>query len=141
MAEEGIFQWDETYPDMAVLKDDIRLKTMYGYHGSGIAKGIIVLNQIQNPDYEKIPWDASEKESLVIHRLCVDPSHQNKGIAKKLLLFAENFGRENGFKAIRLDSFIDNPYSNKLYTGNNYTNKGIISLRKGNFFCYEKMLA
>jgi len=52
---------------------------------------------------------------LVVHRLCVSPDYQNLGLAKQLMNFAESYAFGNQFQVIRLDAFLGNPYSQRLY--------------------------
>jgi hypothetical protein len=42
-------------------------------------------------------------------------------------------------ESIRLDAFTENRCALHLYDGNGYKTKGVVTFRKGNFYCYEKM--
>lgn len=135
-----ILQWDEVYPDPETIKKDIISKTLFCYLDDKIIKGVIVLNEFQDDEYKSIDWKYSSSQCLVIHRLCVDPRFQNQGIAKKLMNFAEQFAKNNHYKCIRLDSFVDNDKSNYFYENLNYHKAEIVSFRKGKFYCYEKKI-
>ncbi|HQL04640.1 MAG TPA: GNAT family N-acetyltransferase [Treponemataceae bacterium] len=63
-----------------------------------------------------------------------------RGLAQKMLAFAETFGREQGYFSIRLDAFSGNTAAIKLYEKNNYRMRGTVRFRKGEFYCYEKNL-
>ena len=138
MEKSGIHQWDEVYPNEFIIAKDIETKTMYGIHTDQILSGIIVLNNVESPLYESISWKYEDESPLVVHRLCVHPYFQNKGIAKKLMQFAEDFALRHHYKTIRLDAFVENPLAEKIYRKMNYEERGIMKARKGNFYCFEK---
>ncbi len=90
-------------------------------------------------EYGSIGWNDGGRP-LVMHRLCISPSLQGKGLAKHLVRFAEQYARENGYGSIRLDAFIDNERALRLYDSLNYQRKGTVTFRKGSFYCYEKTI-
>lgn len=137
MKNQGIEQWDEIYPSFEVIKDDIESKVAYGYFHEGELSAYMVLNEEYSSEYNLIDWSIGGK-NLIIHRLTVKPSKQRMGIAKKCMLFAEQYAEEKGYNSIRLDAFLYNPAARKVYETLNYRKAGIINLRKGKFYCYEK---
>ena len=141
MEEMQIFQWDEKYPDVLTIENDIKNKKLYGFFINDLLCGIQALDNIQPEEYKKINWHFSDNNPLVIHRLCVDPNYQNIGIARKLLLFSEVYSKKYNFKTIRLDAYAKNPISNTIYKKLDYIKRGIITFRKGDFICYEKEIS
>jgi len=139
MEKQQIFQWDDIYPDEATLKADMETETLYGISVSQQLAGIVALNTAEPPEYQDIPWQYNN--ALVVHRLCVHPDYQNIGIARKLMQFAEQFARENQYTSIRLDTMVENPIAGNLYRKLNYTEQGLVTFRKGNFVCFEKLIA
>jgi len=77
---------------------------------------------------------------LVIHRLCIDPKFKGQRLATKFVKFAEDFGRANNYKSIRLDAFVENQHALNLYQKNGYQVRGTVAFRKGDFYCFEKKL-
>lgn len=140
MEAQNIFQWDDIYPDKDVITDDIESNSMFGYFMDGDLCAVQVLNNLQSTDYSKIDWNYKDSNPLVLHRLCVAPKHQNKGIAKELMLFMEEFALNNNYKTIRFDAFVQNPVSVNLYTRLGYIKSGTVKFRKGDFYCFEKNL-
>ncbi len=141
MEKLNIYQWDDIYPDEKLIADDIKSNTMYGHFDANELCAIQVINNIQSPEYLQIEWKYKDNNPLILHRLCVNPEQQNKGIAKKMILFAENYAEINNYKTIRFDAFIDNPISVNLYKKMGYINSGVIKFRKGDFYCFEKKTA
>lgn len=140
MDSKGIYQWDSIYPNVDVINDDIGEGNLYVYDDCGIVKGIIVLNEYQDDEYGDVEWVFNSGEQLVVHRLCIDPRYQGQGIARLLMSYAEEYGKEHGYESIRLDAFADNKRSCRLYEGLGYRLAGIVEFRKGKFYCYEKSL-
>ncbi|WP_242954159.1 GNAT family N-acetyltransferase [Clostridium puniceum] len=75
-----------------------------------------------------------------MNRLCVNPKYKGKGIATTLIKYAEEFGKVNKYESIRLDVFTNNSNACRLYLKNSYEQRGIITFRKGQFWCMEKKL-
>ena len=112
----GVQQWDFSYPDQEIIRKDIESKSCYVIRIEGIIAAVVSLNQDQDEQYQKVNWKAPEEDIWVIHRLAVNPSFQNKGIATKLCRILEDMAAQNGAKALRLDAYSENPYSCLLYT-------------------------
>lgn len=133
--------WDESYPNRELLENDILKKEMFVFEDNDIINGVIVLNREQDSNYSTIDWEENDNP-LIVHRLFVSPKVRGKSIGKELLLNANNFAKNNGYKSIRLDTFINNIIAQKLYENIGFINKGIIKL-EGNddeFIVYEKIL-
>jgi len=137
MNEQGIFQWDEFYPDKSVLRSDIDNQHMYVIENTGRVAGLIVLNEEESHGYSDIAW-AYPGRVLVVHRLTIDPEDQGRKLASRLMDFAELEAASKGYDAIRLDVFSRNPAAIALYERCGYRKAGTLSFRKGIFFCFEK---
>lgn len=143
MISEGLFQWDERYPDAAVVAEDIRKESVFTLSKDGVIVGTITLNEVQPAAYEAIQWKYPTGKVLVIHRLAIHPHAQGKAYAKKMCLFAENWAREKGYELIRLDAYSANVPANRLYKNLNYHLADGFCYFHGNelpFYCYEKLL-
>lgn len=140
MESEAIYQWDNIYPTEGVIYKDIAEGNLYVYMSENAICGFAVFNDFQDSEYETVPWIYTIGKSLIIHRLCVDPKYKGKGIATKLINYAEKLGRDNKYESIRLDSFTENNRACKLYEKNGYEKRGIVTFRKGEFFCFEKRI-
>ena len=140
MEKAGIHQWDETYPDKTVLTEDITKNQLYvGFEGSDIAV-CFALSEECDEEYKNGEWKYPEARFNVIHRLCVNPAYQNRGIAAKTLEYIENLSKSQGYDTIRLDCFTQNPYSRRLYEKAGYSIVGYADWRKGRFELREKKI-
>ena len=140
MEQEEIFQWDNVYPAREDFRNDIGQNQLYiGVAYDKIAV-VYVLNKQCDEQYGNGKWQYTGENYRVIHRLCVVPDYQNKGIARTTLIHIEKELKALGIKAIRLDAFCENPYALKLYANNGYRKTGTAHWRKGEFFLMEKQI-
>ena len=140
MEKNNIHQWDDIYPDKAILAEDIDKNQFYiGFEGSEIAV-CFALSEECDQEYKNGNWKYPEARFNVIHRLCVNPDFQNRGIAAKTLDYIENLCRTQGYESIRLDCFTQNPYSRRLYEKAGYSVTGYADWRKGRFELREKKI-
>lgn len=161
MEAQGIFQWDSIYPSGAVFLDDAEKGQLFAVvdaaakgaaakdaaarnvtaerTGSAIA-AVYVLNCECDEQYRNADWKGPEDSFRVIHRLCVHPMYQHRGLGKEILDHIEADLRCQGVQAIRLDVFSRNPYALALYRNQGYTMTGTADWRKGRFFLMEKLL-
>lgn len=140
MEQQGIHQWDELYPSEEVFLDDIVNNTLYIAIEDDKIIGIYVINKECAEEYYNCQWENPEETAYIIHRFCISPDYQNKGIGIKVLLHIEEQIKNMGYLSIRLDVFSENPYALKLYEKNGYEKRGHADWRKGRFFLMEKTL-
>lgn len=140
MDKNNILQWDEVYPDLKTLKEDIIKKQMYVGEIDKQIASVFVLNNKFDEEYVKGAWEYTDESFNVVHRLCVNPLFQNQGIAKQTMCIIERLLVEINIQSIRLDAFSLNPYAIKLYENLGYKKVGEVNWRKGLFYLYEKNL-
>ena len=140
MDQNGIPQWDEIYPTKEDFLNDIRAQNLYKGIIDGQIAVVYALNKCQDEAYFSAGWAYRGEDFCVIHRLCVNPEFQNRGVAKNTLAHIEQQLREAGIKAIRLDVFTLNPYALRLYEKACYHQTGTAEWRKGKFLLMEKEL-
>ena len=139
MARQGIFQWDEIYPDESDFRRDIEHGWLYvGMVEDQIAV-VFALNGECDPAYESGQWKY-DCAHLVLHRFCVHPTYQNRGLGKRTMAHIEAQAAAMGAQSLRLDVFSENPYSQRLYAGCGYSFAGHAHWRKGHFYLLEKSL-
>ena len=140
MELQGIHQWDEIYPDKPTIADDIARNQVYiGKIDNRIAV-CFVLSEEYDEEYKNGCWQHPDSRFCVIHRLCVNPEFQNKGIASETMKYIENLCKSAGYDSIRLDCFTENPYSRRLYDKTGYSVVGYANWRKGRFELREKKI-
>lgn len=140
MRESGIDQWDELYPTEADIREDIEKEQLYVCRLSGEISSAAVLNENQDPEYGEVAWEYRGGKICVIHRLCVHPGEQGRGLGKKSVIFLEDTAAGLGYDHVRLDTFSGNRAAVALYKSLGYRYAGDVFFRKGRFFCFEKTL-
>ena len=63
------------------------------------------VNQTCDPEYEDGDWQYPDEEYRIIHRLCVNPEFQGRGVAGRTLRHIEEELRRQKIGAVRLDVF------------------------------------
>lgn len=140
MESQQIFQWDNLYPTKADFIADIQKQQLFIGMTNNDISVIYTLNKDSDKEYRNGAWKYLNSECRIIHRLCVNPKYQNRGIAKMTLLHIEEELREIGVETIRLDVFSNNPFALSLYQNNGYKKVGNADWRKGRFYLMEKHL-
>jgi Sortase and related acyltransferases len=140
MDDIGIHQWDEIYPSEDIIKEDIVNTEMYmGLIDSTIVS-VFTLSPRHDKEYEIGNWQYNNFRYSVIHRLCVNPTYQNKGVGAQAMKFIEDIFRSENFETVRLDAFSQNPTALRLYEKLGYIKVGEVNFRKGLFYLFEKKL-
>lgn len=143
LIEQGIFQWNEKYPSVEDLRNDIELQELWKLEFENTIVGLIVITEIEDAEYKQVKWLTKNQKHLYIHRLAVHPNFQGKGFAQKLMDFAEKFAIENNYNSIRLDTFSQNKRNQQFYEKRNYIKLESIYFPNQSefpFYCYEKIL-
>ncbi|MBR6308681.1 MAG: GNAT family N-acetyltransferase [Lachnospiraceae bacterium] len=136
----NIHQWDVIYPTREDFLSDIIKKTLYvGTIDDEIAV-VYAINKETDEQYANGAWEYPDSDYSIIHRLCVNPKYQNRGVARETLNHIETTLKAAGTESIRLDVFTENPFALKLYRRNGYTEVGSAHWRKGTFLLMEKHL-
>lgn len=140
MEKHDIYQWDELYPTAEDFEADIRKGNLYVAEENEKIIALYVISGESDEAYNNAEWKYPRETSLVLHRFCVSPGFQNKGIGKKVLNKIESQIKSMGYDSVRLDVFTKNPYAQKLYRNNGYEVRGFAEWRKGRFDLMEKKL-
>lgn len=140
MIAQQIFQWDALYPTGEIYDQDIRRRELTVGMLDGRIAVVYVLNREYDEQYRKGRWQYADEPYLVLHRLCVNPSCQNMGVAKLTMAHIEEVVRAKGIRNIRLDAFSENPFALRLYASCGFRHVGDADCRKGRFYLMEKHL-
>ena len=140
MWEKGIDQWDEYYPDREILAEDVESGDMTLGLLDGRLACAWVVNREYEPEYERGAWEHTEGDFCVLHRLCVNPQLQGRGLARQAMARMEKNARDQGFDSVRLDVFSQNLHAQRLYERLGYRRTGEVRFRKGIFYLMEKGL-
>jgi len=140
MESQEIFQWDEFYPTKDDFQRDIEKESLFLALDEDEIAAFYVISDESDEAYNFADWKCDADTSYILHRFCVSPFFQNKGIGREVLLHIENQIRNMGFESVRLDVFTKNPFAQRLYRNNGYEVTGHADWRKGRFDLMEKKL-
>lgn len=140
--QEGSAQWQDGYPNPAVVASDI--KKGYGYvcvAETGVIIACIALIFDGEPAYEALEgqW-LTQRPYAVIHRLAVCQTNTIKGVGSWLMLAAEAVCREQGILSIKADTNFDNAGMLRVFEKLGYTYCGEVYFRGAARRAYEKRL-
>jgi ribosomal protein S18 acetylase RimI-like enzyme len=140
MAEDHIFQWDAAYPSKAVIKNDISREQLYMTRLDREIASVFVLNAESEPEYAEGQWRYPQSSYAVVHRLCVNPSLQRRGLGRRTVRLIEAILKGEGVESVRLDAFSGNPAALHMYEQLGYQRVGSVHFRLGRFYLLEKSL-
>jgi ribosomal protein S18 acetylase RimI-like enzyme len=144
MIENGIHQWDGSYPNAAVVINDIRKGTSWVATVNERIIGTYCLDDLQDEQYRDITWSFKSDKVAVIHRVAIEPDSQAMGLGKALCTHSEEMASFLGFEVIRLDAYSGNDISNNMYLKLGYSRAAGLCYFHNNdipFYCYEKALS
>lgn len=142
MNDHGNFQWGNGYPSKEIIKEDIEKKELYLLSEKDEITAAVVLNRDCEPEYQHIQWK-DDYSFIVIHRLCVNPNFQGKGVGRVLMEEIEKLALDQGYTSIRLDTFSQNKKAQSLFARQGYEPRGIFyfSGYDDPFIAFEKQLS
>ena len=142
MLANDIDQWDDTYPDIETISQDLEKQSYYIAEEKGEIIGGINIDKNQDKTYLDIDWEDKTNSFLIVHRLGVKEEFWNKKIGKDLMIFTEELVIEKGLKSIRLDTYSGNPKAMEFYRRLGYRELGTINLKpnKNEYYCFEKII-
>lgn len=141
--EQGINQWQNNYPNIETIKNDIDKGYGYVLLKEGEVVGTVAVSFDGEKTYEKIydgKW-ISNCEYAVIHRIAVDSNSKGQGLASVIFNNIEKMCLERNVKSIRIDTHEDNKSMQRLIEKNGFQYCGIIYLEdRSKRLAYEKLI-
>lgn len=136
---EKIYQWDERYPKAEMIRHDLKNGYTFLVMSDGETVAFFTANSICEDDvHDNIRWIYSGSNWVILHRLCVEPKYQGKGLGQRILKMFEERAIEEGFESIRIDVFSTNSKAIHIYKKYLYKKVGNAVCERGPFFVYEK---
>ncbi|MBN1184778.1 MAG: GNAT family N-acetyltransferase [Bacteroidales bacterium] len=142
MNQRGAFHWNQYYPSMDLIDQQIKKEALYIIKHLGVCVGCMVLNDNPLSEFKEISWSSGSQKNLNIQWLAIHPMWKDKDIDSQLIKFADDFAKEKGFDSIRLNVHASNEVNQKTYNSNGYNEKGEVYMpfQKTPFKCFEKLI-
>ena len=146
IAQLGIDQWQDGYPSLQVVDEDIALERSYAVIIDGQLCGTFVLIEDGEPTYDKIyegAWqtEAQHQDYVAIHRVAVSVAVRGKGISTSIVSYAEAHARALGRTSLRIDTHKGNVVMRRMLEKHGFRYCGVIYLENGSpRVAYEKII-
>ena len=141
--EKGINQWQNNYPNVEVISNDVAEKNSYVLLKNNEVVATAVVSFKGEKTYESIyegEW-ISNKEYAVVHRIAVDNNHKGLGLSSQIIKNVEELCVEKGVSSIKVDTHEENLSMQKLLRKNKFEYCGIIYLEDSSpRIAFEKIL-
>lgn len=139
--KDGSNQWQDGYPNLEVVKNDIQ--NNYGYvlteEKTIIGYCAIVIND--EPEYLNIEGNwLTNADFVVVHRIAISENYIGKGLSKTIIEFIEDLARKINIHSIKVDTNHDNIAMMKIFDKCGFTFCGIVHFRGSPRRAYEKVL-
>ncbi|MBQ9009045.1 MAG: GNAT family N-acetyltransferase [Clostridia bacterium] len=116
------------YPTADTARAALARGDLYVGRAEGSVVAAAIINRIQPDGYEAGNWavEATADEVLVLHTLVVDPAKSGQGLGRAFVDFYEQMARENGDRALRMDTNARNARARTLYAYLGYREVGTV---------------
>lgn len=135
------------YPARDIAEDSIRRRDMFVMEVDGQVVAAGRINQYQGPEYDEATWsfNADPDDVMVLHTLVVSPRVKGRGYGEAFARFYEDYARQQGCKALRIDTNAINAPARSLYRKLGYTEACIVltsfnGIDSVNLVCLDKKL-
>lgn len=138
--QEGSTQWQDGYPNTAVIQQDIISNNAYvGVVGDTIIGYAAVIFE-DDPSYGTIEgaWLNTEPY-VVIHRLAVSQTTVYKGIGTWMMQAIEDLVVNRGYHNIKVDTNYDNDAMRRVFDKLGYLYCGEVIMRTGIRMAFQKV--
>ena len=139
--EDGSNQWQDGYPNMEVIKKDIKKKIGFvlTQNNTIIGYSAVIIND--EPDYINLEgrW-LSDQDFIVYHRVAISEEFLSKGIGKKMIKLIEQYALSKNIYSLKADTNYDNIPMMKIFEKLGYSFCGIVYIRQSPRRAYEKVL-
>ena len=140
---QGIDQWQNNYPNLEVIQDDIRNESSYVLVKNGEVVATAVLTFARETSYESVyegQW-LSDQPYGVIHRIAVDHDLKGLGLSSMVMKEMEAICLTEDIHSVRVDTHEENLSMKKLLQKNGFIYCGYIYLTSGaKRVVFEKLL-
>lgn len=142
---QGVDQWQDGFPDEAVIRGDIRDSYSYLFYKEGKPAGFVVLSCRPEKNYDTIyggRWQTEGTNYAAIHRMAVSAEARGQGMSGKMFGLCERLARQKGMSGLRIDTHEENRVMRHLTEKYGFVYCGIIYLERSHAprAAYEKPL-
>lgn len=140
---QNIDQWQNNYPNIQVIKQDILDESSYVLTEGDLIIGTVCISFDGERTYDKIyegQWK-SNQDYAVIHRIAIRDEYKGRGYSGYIIKKAEEMCLKRNVHSIRVDTHKDNISMQKLLAKQGFEYCGLIYLGDGSpRIAFEKLV-
>ena len=145
IATLGIDQWQNGYPSLSVIREDIARNRAFVVEKDGLVVGTFVLITDGEPTYDRIFDGAGQtgdgNDYVAIHRVAISVACRGSGISTALLDHAARVAQSLARFSLRIDTHRGNVVMRRMLEKHGFVHCGSIYLESGDHrVAYEKIL-
>ena len=137
LAELSIDQWQDGYPTLASIEEDIERGVGYAACIDSEVVGYAAIVLTGEDAYRQIDKWATCDNYVVVHRLCCAKEHRRSGIAMKLMRFAADRARKEGYNAFRIDTHKGNIRMLAMLRKLGFESRGVVHYDSGERIAFD----
>lgn len=127
LKNEGIPQWQNGYPNIETVINDINSNHNYVLVDNNNVIGTCMISFDEDPYYKVIEGNwLSNKPYVVIHRIAIDTTVKGKGLASHFFKFCECHASKKGVNYIRIDTHELNTSMQRCIEKNGFQKCGVV---------------
>lgn len=144
IAALGIDQWQDGYPSMTVLQEDVARKAAFVLCQNQHVQGYFALMTTPDPTYKIIKdgaWLTEGEAYVTLHRVAMSDRLRGHGGAALAVSYAVAIALRKGYRSVRVDTHKGNLRMRKFLEKQGFTACGTIYLESGaERVAYERVL-
>lgn len=138
LAELGIDQWQDGYPSVEAIENDIEQGVGYvACNEQDVPIGYAAIVLTGEEAYKQILTWATGEDYVVVHRLCVSGDCRRQGISYRLMRYAAEQARKVGFSAFRIDTHRGNIRMLQMMQKLGFSYRGIVRYDSGERMAFD----
>ena len=139
---DGSNQWQDGYPNPAVVNADIEKEAGYVLLEEDKIIGYVSIMINDEPEYARLQGEwLTNGDFVLFHRVAIAASHLGKGLAQELFYRIEDFAKEKGIRSIKADTNFDNFAMLRIFDKLGYTYCGQVTFRGSPRKAFEKVIS
>jgi len=131
----GINQWQNGYPNIEVVEEDIAKGRSYIMESDGVTAGSFAIIDDGEVTYDRIydgAWLTGDSDDYIaLHRVAVAVSMRGTGVSSKIVGFAKDYAQNLGRKSIRIDTHEGNAVMRRMLEKHGFEYCGTIWVADG----------
>lgn len=139
--DEGSNQWQDGYPNLEVVEQDIERGSGYVLTDEDKVIGYCAILINDEPEYANLrgKW-LTEGDFVVYHRVAISDKYLGQGLAQRMLKHVEEYAVDQNIHSVKADTNFDNAGMLRIFEKLGYAYRGEVTFRGSPRKAFEKVL-